>query len=333
MQILPDFSTYEAGPRPLILALGNFDGVHLGHRELLTRVTESARSQSGCAGVMTFREHPQHVLHPSSKPPLLTSLDHKLFLLSEYGIETCFLMPFTAEFAGMDAESFVRNVLVSRLGVKEVYLGRNARFGRNREGDAAMMERLSAACGFRFYPVESVLENGEAVSSSRIRVMIREGRLDEAQRCLGRKFSVFGRVVHGSGRGGPMGFPTANLEVESEILPPLGVYPVEVRQLDAAGRLDQPGSQRYSCQAGSWMPGILNYGYRPTFREEDKKAVPEVYLFDFKGDLYNKRMEIRFHNRLRPEMAFGGVEALKTQIQTDIESARRVLERAMTAAG
>lgn len=331
MRILNDFRGYEPDARPLVLALGNFDGVHLGHRELLSRVTGSARALNGRAAVMTFREHPQHVLHPSAKPPLLTSLEHKLFLLAENGIELCFLMSFTTEFAGLDPETFVREVLVKRLRVQEVYLGHNARFGRNREGDASLMKRLSAECGFGFQPLESVQEGGEAVSSSRIRTMIREGRLEEAERCLGRKFSVFGRVVRGAGRGSQIGFPTANLEVASEILPPLGVYPVEVREMEPGSLGDEREGGERVLKAGPWRAGILNYGYRPTFKEGEKRAVPEAYLFDFKGDLYEKTLEIRFYPRIRPEMTFSGVETLKNQIQSDILQARQVLERVPAA--
>lgn len=325
MQILSDFQNYQPSGKPLILALGNFDGVHLGHQELLNRVAESARAAGGTAAVMTFREHPQHILHPSSKPPLLTSLEHKLFLLSESGIELCFLMSFTPEFSRLSPEAFVREILGTRLQVKEVYLGHNARFGKNREGDAELMRRLSPECGFKFHQLEPVQSGGEMVSSSRIRTLVREGKLQEVEGCLARKFSVFGKVVKGAGRGSQIGFPTANLEVESEILPPLGVYPVEVREIDlenAAGRAQQPFRVR---KAGAWLPGVLNYGYRPTFDEAEKRAVPEVYLLDFKGDIYGKTLEIVFYPRLRSEMTFSGVEALKKQIETDIQRTRQVL--------
>ncbi len=320
MRILSDFKFAPKNARPLVLALGNFDGVHLGHQSLLARVTESARSQNGIAAVMTFREHPQHVLHPTSKPPLLTSLEHKLFLLKENGVELCFLLAFTTEFSSMDPETFVRDVLVRQLEVKEVYLGHNARFGRNREGDADLMRRLGRELGFAFYQLEPVQAAGDMVSSSRIRTLVREGKLEEAEICLGRKFSVFGNVVKGAGRGSKIGFPTVNLEVASEILPPLGVYPVQVRELTA-----ETGASEDPLKAGPWLSGVLNYGYRPTFDEAVKKAVPEAHLFDFNGDMYGKNLEIRFYPRLRAEMTFPDISALKNQIQTDIQRARQVL--------
>lgn len=330
MQILSDFQTYRSDGRPLILALGNFDGVHLGHQELLARVTRSAKASGGVPAVMTFREHPQHILHPSSKPPLLTSLEHKLFLLSESGIELCFLMAFTPEFSRLEAGDFVREILFERLQTREVYLGHNARFGKNREGNADLMRSLSRECAFSFHQLEPVQAAGETVSSSRIRTLVREGRLEDVERCLGRKFSVFGKVVKGAGRGSKIGFPTANLEVESEILPPLGVYPVEVREMELENARGEASERFKVRKAGPWQAGILNYGYRPTFDEAEKKAVPEVYLLDFKGDLYGKTLEIRFHSRLRAEMTFSGVEALKKQIQSDIQRARQVLESKQT---
>lgn len=325
MQILSDFQQYQPDGRPLILALGNFDGVHLGHQELLTRVTRSAKASGGTPAVLTFREHPQHILHPSSKPPLLTSLEHKLFLLAESGIELCFLMSFTPEFSRLDPAVFVRDVLAGRLKTREVYLGHNARFGKNREGNADLMRSLSRECGFEFHQLEPVQAAGETVSSSRIRTLVREGRLEDVEKCLGRKFSVFGRVVKGAGRGSQIGFPTANLEVESEILPPLGVYPVEVRLLELANARGTAGEAFKVKSGGFWQAGVLNYGYRPTFDEMEKKAVPEVYLLDFKGDLYGRTLEIRFYPKLRSEMTFSGVEALKKQIQSDIQKTRQVL--------
>ncbi len=329
MRILSDFRLAPKNSRPLVLALGNFDGVHLGHQGLLARVTQSARSQNAIAAVMTFREHPQHVLHPTSKPPLLTSLEHKLFLLKEHGVELCFLLAFTTEFSSMPPEAFVREVLVGQLGVKEVYLGHNARFGRNREGDADLMRRLGRELGFAFYQLEPVQAAGDMVSSSRIRTLVREGKLDEAEICLGRKFSVFGTVVKGAGRGSKIGFPTANLEVASEILPPLGVYPVQVRELTSEAGAGSEAGVMGNLQAGSWLPGILNYGYRPTFDEKVRKAVPEVYLFDFKGDIYGKTLEVRFYPQLRAELTFPDVSALKNQIQTDIQRARQVLAESL----
>lgn len=325
MQILSDFKQYQSDGRPLILALGNFDGVHLGHQELLSRVTRSAKASGGTPAVLTFREHPQHILHPSSKPPLLTSLEHRLFLLAESGIELCFLMSFTPEFSRLDPSVFVRDILAGRLGAREIYLGHNARFGKNREGNADLMRSLSRECGFQFHQLEPVQAFGDTVSSSRIRTLVREGRLDEVELCLGRKFSVFGKVVKGAGRGSKIGFPTANLDVESEILPPLGVYPVEVRELELENPAGEAGAPFKVQKAGPWQAGILNYGYRPTFDEAEKKAVPEVYLLDFKGDLYEKTLEIRFRPKLRSEMTFSSVDALKNQIQSDILRARQVL--------
>jgi riboflavin kinase / FMN adenylyltransferase len=329
MLILNDVSAFVPVPRkPLILAIGNFDGLHLGHQKLVDRVIQSARKAGGRAAVFTFRQHPQHVLHPSSKPPLLTSPEHRLFLLHEAGIEICFMLPFTAEFSYMEAETFVRDVLVNRLGVREVYLGYNARFGRDRRGDARLMARMAKELGFVFRQLQPVKKGGSLVSSSAIRELVREGRLEQVEKKYGRPFSVFGKVVHGAGRGASLGFPTANFEVSSEILPPFGVYPVRLREIVMT--LSNAGStrrQRVAVRKGKWLEGILNYGYRPTF-EKGRRAVPEVFILDFHGRLYGKNFEIAFYPRLRAEKAFKSAEALKKQIATDIQRARACFKKA-----
>ncbi|HTL46919.1 MAG TPA: riboflavin biosynthesis protein RibF [Verrucomicrobiae bacterium] len=323
MLILNDIAAFVPDPRkPLILAIGNFDGLHLGHQKLLDRVIKSARRQNGRAAVFTFREHPQHVLHPSSKPPLLTSPEHKIFLLSEAGVDICFLLDFTPALSRMEPEAFVRDVLVRKLGVREVYLGYNARFGKDRKGDAHLMAKLAQESGFRFGELEPVKKAGGLVSSTAIRELVREGRLAKVERKYGRPFSVFGKVVHGAGRGTKLGFPTANFEVSSEILPPFGVYPVRLREItlrfSGAGR---SRAQEVRVRKGPWLKGILNYGYRPTF-EQGRRAVPEVFILDFRKKIYGRSFEIAFYPRIREEKAFKGPEALKKQIATDIQKAR-----------
>lgn len=334
MLILSDPSAFhpDAG-KPLVLAIGNFDGLHLGHQKLLSRVVERARALSGLAAVLTFREHPQHVLHPSSKPPLLSSQEHKLFLLEEAGLDLCFILPFTPQFSYLEPEAFVKDLLVGRLGVREVYLGRNARFGRDRKGDAALMRSLAAREGFAFDTIDLEECAGGMVSSSQIRDLIREGSLEEARKRLGRPFSVFGRVVKGDGRGSKIGFPTANLEVASEILPPFGVYPVRVREAGVRRVPEKAGTEKVEIIRGPWLQGVLNYGFRPTFDKKQGAAVPEVHILDFTGDLYGKGFEVVFYSRIRGERAFPDVEALKNQIKTDIEEARLVLSRVSGGSG
>jgi len=310
--------------RPLVLALGNFDGFHSGHREILQGVTGRARERKGIPAVLTFFEHPQRVLHCSSGPALLTSPQHRLFLFHEKGIEVCFLISFTIPFSKTSPEAFVKEWLVHRLGVREVHLGYNAHFGFDRKGDARLMGGLAAKFGFEFYEARPVEIEGEFVSSSLIRRLIQEGELTRAERFLGRPFSILASVVRGSGRGKELGFPTANLQPHSEILPPRGVYPVEVREtcfhLKPTGREDE--FEYRLEQLGQWRQGILNYGVRPTFQGTGE-AIPEVFLFDFTGDLYGKTVEVVFHPRLREERAFQGAHELAQAIGRDVVDVRR----------
>ena len=309
---------------PLILALGNFDGVHKGHQKIIERVVARGRELKGLPAVFTFSEHPQRVLHHSSEPALLTSPQHRLLLLQEKGIEIGFLLPFTEAFSKTNPEQFVEEWLVAKLGVQEIHLGYNAHFGFGRRGDVELMKILAKRIGFRFYEAESVEVDGEFVSSSLIRRVIREGDLAKARRLLGRPFSIFASVIRGKGRGKNLGFPTANLRPHSEILPPRGVYPVQVREsnfhLKSVGANDE--FELITERPGPWRQGVLNYGVRPTF-EEGEVEVPEVFLWDYSGDLYGKTVEVVFHPRLREEKEFRSSEELVQAIERDVESAQR----------
>lgn len=325
MRILKDLESFRPNPDlPLILALGNFDGVHLGHRALLARVVDKARNRKGTSAVFTFLDHPQRILHPQSRPPLLSSPVHKLFLLNRLGITLCFLMPFTREFSRMGPSVFVEEILVKRLGVSEVCLGHNAHFGHDRKGDAVLMRALASQHGFLFEEMPPVRAAGDFVSSSRIRKLIEAGNLDEAAESLGRPFSIFATVVKGAGRGAGLGTPTANLEPESEILPPEGVYPVKLRiiQCEQIAKVGEGGEEFKMKTPGPWLEGVLNYGRRPTFGTGETRPIPEVFIFDFQGEIYGKTLEVVFHPRLRREAAFASPDALKTQIAQDIKAAR-----------
>jgi len=329
MRILTDPKAYSprAG-RPLILGLGNFDGLHLGHQKLLGHVVTQARTQRGAAAVMTFQSHPHHVLHPKEVPELLMSAEHRQLYLEEVGIDLCFWLPFTTEFSKIRAVAFVEELLVRRLQVREVCMGYNAHFGYGREGDCALVRYMAERFKFKFEEVEPVKAAGDFVSSSRIRKLVREGKLDETAECLGRPFSVLARIGKGRGVGTKLGYPTANLELASDILPPVGIYPVMVRTLDytyetLAGETDRSLKIR---SKGPWLQGVMSYGYRPTFEKEGLSSdhpVPEIYILDFEGDLYGKTLECAFYPRLRPEMKFDNAETLKTQIRKDVDLTRR----------
>lgn len=297
----------QKSSRPLVLALGFFDGLHLGHQKILKRVTESARTKKARAAVFTFQNHPQTVLNPGAAGPAMITLPaQKTALLEKAGIQICFSVPFTEAFSKTDAELFVKNVLLKKLNVKKVCLGYNAHFGQGRKGSPALMRELSAKLGFEFEEIGPVEIRGEAVSSSRIRKLIQTGDLALAAECLGRPYAVLGQVVKGDGRGAQIGFPTANLETKASLLPPEGVYPVQVRE-EGKKTLYQ---------------GVLNYGRRPTFKQ-GSAPVLEVFLLDYRGDLYGASLEVLFYPRIREERAFSGVDALRFQIAKDVESARR----------
>lgn len=308
MQLFSSIEKFPQKPgQPLVLALGFFDGLHLGHQKILKRVKESARSKA-LSAVFTFENHPQTVLNPSAPAPvMITSPEQKRALLEKAGIDICFSVPFTEAFSKMDAEVFVKDILMKRLKVKKICLGYNAHFGQGRKGNPELMRQLAPKFGFEFEEIGPVNVKGEPVSSSRIRKLIQSGDMALAAECLGRPYAVLGQVVKGDGRGAQIGFPTANLETQASLLPPEGVYPVQVRE---EGKKTQ-------------YQGVLNYGRRPTFKKGEVKPVLEVFLLDYRGDLYGAALEVRFHPRIREERTFSGVDELRAQIAKDVESARR----------
>ena len=324
MQVLTDLAAFQKeSERPLVLGLGNFDGVHLGHQALLKKVVEKSKKYSAHPAVFTFSEHPQAVLQPDSKLELLTQNEHKLFLLQEIGIRVCFLIHFTQEFSQMQPEDFIKKIFVEKLDVKAVCLGYNARFGRARKGGADLMKKMAQECGFDFEEVGPVRVENEVVSSSIIRNLISAGDFEKAAKFLGRPFSLLSRVTKGSGRGAQIGFPTANLETQNLILPEQGVYPVKVHPVSIAKEAITPHQFKFNAQADSrWREGVLNYGKRPTFDSKTTQSVAEVFILDFQEDLYDKTLEVVFYPKLRSEKKFESVESLKQQIQQDIARAR-----------
>lgn len=326
MKVWTSLEGYERDPsRPLVLALGNFDGLHVGHQRIVKSVVDRARERQGTAAVLTFYEHPQRILHQCAEPALLTSPQHRLFLFQEMGVEICFVPHFTLPFSKTDPEIFVEEWLMKRLGVEEVHLGYNAHFGFNRRGDSSLMRVLSRRLGFGFCEAEAVKIEGEFVSSTLIREFVRRGELARAEKFLGRAFSIFTTVVRGEGRGRSLGFPTANLRLHSEIMPPRGVYLVEAREncyhLKALGREGEFEFVEERC--GPWWTGILNFGRRPTFEPDREQSIPEVHLLDFEGNLYGRTLEVVFRQRIRDEKVFASSSDLVQAIEQDVVNARR----------
>jgi riboflavin kinase / FMN adenylyltransferase len=282
----------DAEPRPRRVAVGVFDGVHVGHREVI------ADSDT----VLTFDPHPMSVIAPDAAPRLLTRQDTKADLVEELGVDEMVVIPFDAEFAARDAQDFVDRVLVEALGATHVAVGRNFRFGHKAAGDAAMLE---ADDRFETTVHELVEVEGETVSSSHIRGLVLAGEVAHASVFLGRPFQVRGEVVHGDGRGGELGFPTANLVPDDRLVrPDQGVYAAL-----ADGR-----------------PAAVNIGVRPQF-ETGRGVLIETYLIDFDGDLYGRELRIDFLQRLRGEKLFPSVETLTEQIAKDVQQAREICAR------
>ena len=305
-------SIREPLERP-ILTVGNFDGVHVGHRTILDTVIQRARAVRGEAVVYTFEPHPRKVLSAHTAPRLLTTLEQKLELLALAGVDAVIVEPFDLVFAKTPAEVFVRHFIHARIRPLEVYVGYDFHFGRDREGSMRMLTELGPRLGFSVTILPEVVIDESDVNSTRIRQLLGEARVEAAARLLGRDYSVRGRVGKGEARGRSLGFPTANLDLENEVLPAVGVYAGRLRFVDDG---DPP--------LGATFPAVTNVGTRPTFGASDRVVV-ESHLIDYSGDLYGRRVELSFRFHLRPERRFAGVDALRAQIDADRDEARQRL--------
>ena len=308
MRLFHGYENAEIG-RPTVLTLGVFDGLHLGHQLIISRVVERARAAGAVPTVITFDPHPRAVLHPASAPPLLQTFDQKVEAFGVLGVEQTIVIRFTREFAQVSAGEFLRDVVHERLQAREVYLGRGFAFGRGREGDINLLRRVSRELGFTADEVPEVRLRGQRISSSRIRELLAAGRVNLARRMLGRPYGVEGRVARGAERGRAIGFPTANLRPANRVIPRGGVY-VSATLID-----------------GSWRRSVTNVGVRPTFEREAEPSV-ETYVMDWGGDLYGDVVRVRFLHRLRDERRFAGVEELRRQIVRDEARARKYFGRA-----
>ncbi|MDI3298158.1 MAG: bifunctional riboflavin kinase/FAD synthetase [Bacillota bacterium] len=302
------------------VAIGAFDGVHLGHRELIRRAVERARGEGGEAVALTFWPHPAYVLAPAGAPKLLTSREERARRIAALGVDALFEIPFSREIAAWPAERFVRELLVARLQVRTVVVGYNFTFGRGAEGRPETLRRLGEELGFETVVLEPVCDRGQPVSSSRIRALVEAGEVREAARLLGGPFRLEGRVVPGDRRGRALGFPTANLEPPEELLRPArGVYAGWAERLEQEG---DDGGGSAPRAAGRWR-AVVNVGLRPTF--DGRRETVEAHLLDVQLDLYGARLAVDLVERLREERAFPSAEALRLQIAEDVEAARRRL--------
>lgn len=287
---------------PLHLALGVFDGVHVGHQTVISRVVEASAREGGLAGVLTFDPHPIRVIAPGKAPTaLLETLDHKARVISELGVELFIPLHFDLELAKMEAAEFIDKLMTAN--VKTIAVGEDWRFGRQRGGDVAFLEKEAQKRGFKLEAVAPVMHDGERISSTRIRQAIRDGNLNAAEEMLGRPYTVCGTVVEGNRLGRTLGFPTANLATGDAQLPPDGVWAVLALLPGGRKRL-----------------GVANLGVRPSVGGQTR--ILEVHLFDFMGDLYGQELEIRFLKQIRAEVRFPSLSDLRIQIQRDVIEAK-----------
>lgn len=290
-------------PEGSVLTLGVYDGVHLGHKKIISEVSSEAAKRGMPSAAVTFNPHPSHIL-PGESAGLITDERQKLELLAECGLDLCVILNFTEEFSRKTAEDFVRDIIAGFMKAESVIVGFNHVFGAGRRGNARMLADMGEKHGFSLKLVKPVKINGETVSSSKIRGLIAEGRLEKANIFLGRSFSISGRVIKGDGKGRTLGFPTANIETPPGMVSPApGVY---------AGRCFTAGEER---------PAVFYMGEKPTFGPPSRRPSMEIHIIGFSGNLYGKEIRFSFTKRLRGDMKFTDAEALRRKIENDVKKA------------
>ncbi|MBF0242120.1 MAG: bifunctional riboflavin kinase/FAD synthetase [Desulfamplus sp.] len=313
MELIEDIENIAKPFKNAVVTIGNFDGVHKGHQALFQRVIDEAHAISGTSIAITFEPHPLKVLGKKA-PPLITRRDQKFELISETGIDTLISIPFTKEFASISAKDFIEQLLIQKIGVKAIVVGPDYSFGRDREGNIDFLIKYSEKSGFKVIVPDWVKDPEAAgcgsensrISSTMIRNLVMDGRVDETKRFLGRHYQIRGKVVKGRERGGSkLGFPTANIKLHDELCPKMGVYAVTVETV-----------------AGDFN-GVANIGYSPTF--DDHLFTIEVHILDFSADIYGTRIRVNMIKRLRDEKKFASIEELSAQIRSDIATAKEIL--------
>lgn len=307
MEILRSIPELERLRGPLFLAIGVFDGVHRGHQAVISTSADHARAANGTLVVVTFDPHPEKVLRPAAAPHLLTATQHKIALIRALGVGHLLIITFNKQFAATEPEDFVAQLVGHSKPLREICVGHEWSFGKNRRGNLGLLKTLGARFNFEVVGIPPVKINGVVVSSTAIRQAIERGDLAKAAEMLGREYTILGTVTHGDNLGKKIGFPTANLSAHSEQFPPNGVYAAEAR-------ID-----------GELYRGVINLGIRPTVSEAKSERVLETHLFNFNRDIYGCDVEVRFLKFLRPEKKFESIDALVQQIRQDIEQARSYL--------
>ena len=294
-----------------VITIGNFDGVHIGHQALFHEVIEKAEAIGGTSVAMTFEPHPLRVLKQNNHPPLITLYEQKSELIGRTGIDALICVPFTLEFAALTARQFVRDLLVNKIGVKAIVVGEDYSFGKNREGNIDLLKTYAAEYGFEVIVaawIKSARALADRISSTKIRQLVMDGKMEQAEKMLGRNYQIRGKVVTGRDRGGKLlGIPTANINLHDELCPKTGIYAVTVECADTQYR------------------GVANIGYSPTF--DDHEFTVEVHILDFNDNIYGKSIRVNFIKRIRDEIKFANISELIDQIKCDIAAAREIFAR------
>ena len=307
MKVIRSLDKIPGEFRDAFVTIGNFDGVHLGHVPILKKLIEEAHRKGGRAVVITFDPHPKKILRPDIRPfYLLTSVEEKIKLFEDIGIDGLILIPFDLNFSKMTAESFVCDILWDKLHIRKIFVGHDYSFGKSKTGNKIFLAEFGKKLGFEVDIIDAVKLDQETISSTRLRHLILEGDVKTAARLLGRPYNISGIVVPGKKRGSILGIPTANIKPDKELIPAQGVYAVIVHLEEECYK------------------GVLNIGFNPTFSDNDLSV--EVFLFDFSGDIYGKKVDVLFIERIRDEVKFENPEQLVKQIRKDIDEARTILK-------
>ena len=310
MQLIEKLEDIKLPFKNAVITIGNFDGVHIGHQALFHEVIERADAVNGTSIAMTFEPHPIRVLKQNGHPPLITLYDQKVELIEKSGIDVLIVVPFTREFAAISAKEYVLDILVKRIGACIIIVGEDYTFGKNREGNINLLRSYAEALDIQVEVVDWIpisKKSADRISSTRIRELVKDGNVHDAQKLLGRHYQIKGEVVTGRDRGGKLlGFPTANINLHDELCPKPGVYAVTVESM------------------GKTHKGVANIGYSPTF--DDHEFTVEVHILDFNSDIYSQDIRVNFIQRIRAEIKFSSIEELSEQITKDVLVARQILK-------
>lgn len=307
MQVIRGLHNLREQHRGCVATIGNFDGVHLGHQSVFRHLLDKGRELGLPATVVTFEPQPREFFQPEGAPARLTRLREKLLAMQDVGIERVVILEFNKRLAGMSAERFVQELLISGLGARFLSVGDDFRFGQNRQGDFTLLKQMGIQHGYAVENMNTYMLAADRVSSTRIRQLLTQGDLQAAAQCLGRPYRICGRVAHGDKRGRTIGFPTMNVNLHRIVSPLQGVYAVRVLGLDPAP-----------------LPGVANIGNRPTVAESLRYLL-EVHLFDFNRSVYGTHVQVEFVRKLRDEKKFDSFDALRQQILDDSMAARTTL--------